>query len=58
MHTSAAPIPRRLKADNIIRMMAKQIEMCRKHKVQGSLVFTLTQEAADLFVEAAKELGE
>lgn len=58
MNTSSAPIPRRLKADNIIRMMAKQIEMCRKHKVQGSLVFTLTPEAADLFVEAAKELGE
>lgn len=58
MHTSAAPIPRRLKADNIIRLFAKQIEMRRKCHPAGPITLVLGEKAADAIVEAAKELGE
>lgn len=48
----------RSSADDVIRALAKQIELYRRNTSRGPIMLTLGADAADLIVKAGKELGQ
>lgn len=45
-------------ADDVIRALAKQIELYRRNTSRGPITLTLGADAADLIAKAGKELGQ